>query len=1161
MPTEGRGSGEYYPRAAGAGTPALQRSEEFVSEVAENATPAPGVYKPSTSAPKCRTEPFTFVEGVNYLGKLFHEYFGETEEHPTNFLYFDKTCLPFLIPSAALSNKRDCMLNYIKNIMFLEMFHEQGKPFLNTIPVIGYTSITGKSDMDFLVRALGIFRATGAGQGGIGFVDSTIDTYLPEAIRGTNASEVKRAKEKLQTVLRTLPINPQRATVEQITFNEIFKIAHITETVFLIVFLDLYCRIQYIENQILTRARSMNLLQASRVVVSPSESTEEKRDARITLQRGTNDAEKEGDATYDKLKTDILNYLCTSVNILHEEPNHPVNANIGEEEYYKYNLNLQLPKYEFDDTRETIQTTARFQKKDFFRKTCELMKALFGFTFDGEDIDVPNLHFNNIRLDKTNSSIVFTTKKSKITEYFEDFRELDADGQRRSEPKSFTYVPKEYTISKFGKRLVTLSKTEGINITRFAAAFKPFILEAFGLESKEEARKMLQFYFKSWDNPYKKSELLLTSAESYLEKKEQRSGFLYLSKTITYTVGSAPARAHMYNIDLYTQYFSNKLIPRTIIPQLQESDVLYAKLAAYAYDLKAKETVQYKDRIAYYINIWNYKAPRRSLSDKPPREPLPNIRTLAVLKDTFLVGIHKDKYAFSPYDFMDSLGVENIRFYYEKPFGFDDILKTFGQRMEKIASTKEVRALEEEKAKKEASLQRKKAEITELKREIPTQEAKVLRIGKVQRSQNLGTKLESLQSKQDELEVELRNIGTELTRVRRGADKKIREREEKALVKKQDSLQEQIREVETKIDEAVERDNALEQAVKQQKLDNEEILNKLKAKLKVVENDVAFLEKNLPTVERKLGEAKEDAEKEIKNEFVEYVKAKPFKLIIAYRGTDFKGQEMRDLLTADILLSVGKEESDPRFTIVNRIRANMRIFYKLVREEVLKELPEILKELFKKNMRLVVYATGHSLGGTLAIVSTYASYKTALPEYMRGLVSPIILSVGFNSGMGPRIAEKMYNLPANSFRLYSSEGDAISLCARYFKSKFVNSKNIISTPCIHALSYEPQYIIMNHGMTNFLGITEFCKDAGIAEITEESIAGLRSEDSIQIYGKGVDTASPQRVADKDIPQKITISPAASYVEGERAKLERIPKSGGAYRTTRRNRVRNGTRKH
>jgi hypothetical protein len=102
---------------------------------------------------------------------------------------------------------------------------------------------------------------------------------------------------------------------------------------------------------------------------------------------------------------------------------------------------------------------------------------------------------------------------------------------------------------------------------------------------------------------------------------------------------------------------------------------------------------------------------------------------------------------------------------------------------------------------------------------------------------------------------------------------------------------------------------------------------------------------------------------------------------------------------------------------------------------------------------------------------------------------------------------------------------------------------------------------MNHGMSNFLGITEFCKDAGIAEITDESIASLRNEDSIQLYGKGVDTASPQRVADKDIPQKITISPAASYIEEERARLTRVPRSGGAYRTTRRNRVRNGTRNH
>lgn len=1153
MPTEGRRSGEYYPRATGAGTPAIQRSldiEEYTSEVIDATPPTVPSYVVASSAKQCSTEPFRFVKGENRLGTLFPELFGPTVKNPTNFLYFDKDCLPFLISSVAESNKRDSMLSYIKNIMFLELSHKPGEPFRNTIPVIGYTSITGKSDIDFLVRALGIFRATGTRQGGIGFVDSTIDTFLPEAITGTNPHEVKAAKEKLQTVLQTLPRIPERASLEQITFNEIFKIAHITETVFMIVFTDLYCRIQYIENQILTINRSVALLSASTTLLTAGSSAQERKEAKDTINRGTNPAEKEDDKTYKELQKNIKNYLCIPVKILHEEPLHPVNAHFESQEYYRYNLNLQLPKYEFDDTRETVQATARFENKEFFSKTCELMKALFGFTFEGEELTLPKLHFKNIRLDMTKSSIVFTTKKSKITEYFEDFRELDAEGQRRSAPKSYTYVPKDYGISKFGTQLVTLSKKEGITVTKYADSFKPFFLEALGIESVDEAKKMLKFYFKSWDNAYTKSELLLIHQMAYIEQTEKRSGFFGLRTTTTYTKESAPARAHVYNIDLYTQFFSNTLIPKTIIPQLQESDVIYAKLAAYAYDVVPKRTVQYKDRIAYYINIWQSRPTIRSISAP---QPSTNIRESATLIDTFKVGMQKDKYAFSPYDFMDSLGVENIRFYYEKPAGFKEAMQAFSQRRDTPSSSK-VKKLEAEKTTKEENIKKLRAEANEFKRKIQILEERVSKVGKVQ-SENLGSKISSLGEEQDELESELEKVEREV------AILTSKGKDTKALEKRKNQIEARLSEIDSEMDKALQNDKALNKGVKAEKHEKQEEIKQLKAKLKRAEDGIAFLESKVPIVERLIREAKEEAEEEIKNEFLDYVKANPFRLIIAYRGTDFKGQTQRDLFTADVLLSVGKEESDPRFTIVNRIRANMRIFYKLVRNEALNDVPESYKELFMKHMRLVVYATGHSLGGTLAIVSTYASYKTPLPEYMRGLVSPIILSVGFNSGMGPRITEKMYRLPANSFRIYTSEGDAISLCARYFKDNFVyNKKNIISTPCIHSLSYEPKYIIMNHGMTNFLGITEFCKDAGIAEITDESIAALRGYDKIIVYGKGVDTESPPRLTDKDIYQRIKIDLAGGWITRLRED-RREPRTGGSYRITRRNRVRNGTRKH
>lgn len=1154
-----------------------------------------------TGSTTCEREPFTFAE--QYI-------IGETLTTKPNLVVYKEDCINDSLKGA---NTRDILLSYIKNIIFLEYSHKSGKPYTNTIPVIGYSVKTSNTDEDFLYRAIKISLATsGKLTGYVGTYH--LQTVLNEKVRNLflNKEEQKKdeklrdprkvaaAVEKVERMHKQIEQVEGKASIvaaDNMTFQDLLQIAHSTDTLFLFILLDLICRIQYIvdslvfENDIPIVNTNVtifeNMQQKIRAIDMKSRKTPQEIEKKTEYEGRESVAAsqiryilfekhkklteqlypqlsfsyQQGRAlqTVRLLDSDTKDFLFKKFFLRWNLPRLLENASIHrdsaeEKNYFRHYIDFSILDFSFEESGESIQVGVKADPVySYIDKAILILKNVFHFSFRGEH---PNTrfkyrHFPNIEVlgRNENTRIVMHIQKNKVQQYFEVAEDLRRSQQLYSNTRNF---PAGITAKVYGLEFGTIG-SEGLSIATktsvalFTTNYQQFLSYLFGLSNFQELSTMIKMFVRDWANRLQTREMAMCTSESL-------------------DLEAIPQGTH--NLDLARTLYENQFIPKKKVPQLAESDVLFGILSMKAYDLKADKKIQYNAQEVHYIDIYKNEA------------------------KTELIDILKKPFDRS--DFIDSNNIENIRFYYALPKDFQRKIAEFKSAISTF-NVREVKLQMQAKKEQYSNFLKSKKEVETKKKEIQ-KEFEAVEHRKQQLRKEFEKKIQGIEKERQEIDNTLKELVSELAdkeEVKDDLEESIQKlgkngKASAAIKAKEQSLKKVLKEIESLEGQI---DKAWDVDPKKQKQDAE---TEFTSQLSKQDTKIGKLNERLTEVTGILEGLDENQGVRIKqeysalvskfdivNEVYTYLKENPFKLYIVYRGTDFGGQFERDLLTSDILLAVGRDESDPRFTIVNRITSNIHLFRSILMDTVKDLIGEKLLPLFEKENRLQLYATGHSLGGTLAIMSTYFSYRNPLPVGQQPYVANVILSIGFNSGFGPRITKKFAKLPINSFRVYRSWGDIISFCVRYAihtmegeHQEFKNKKNIINVPT--ASSHNIKNVIQNHGMSNFLGLEIISQQYGVNEVTQARIDNLGTS-NIVLYGKGEDLR-PQKIRvmvnDKGIfGRKITVEREVAnpdYREGNQV-LQRITISpapafrarqagGGGTRKQRRNNSRD-TRKH
>jgi hypothetical protein len=1177
-----------------------------------------------------------------------------TAEVLLNFVYFQESCLKNLVKG---NNKRNVLVSYIKNIIFLETFHTRGIDFENTVPVLGYGLLTNKSDYDFMYEALRVLIQEG-GRENIGMIEALIG-QLPRGAKlanfaayfgfeqGTGIAEKLANFSKHASIVLTqedVLVAQKLLGTESITFQQILSIAHSVESLMILILVDLYCRIEYIETHFIYKVDrdklrgTINQIKLNEVsnklahraegghfkgmnyipLLTPQEEYQLQKKSLMGRYpgRAMDSIVKNHDAKYKQLNTDSLNYYCMDLFLrppaYRFEKNAKVNVGGGLLDYYRYAIDFSKVSFEFDDSPrvDVFKTKINFPNKEYYTKALTILQEVFSFTFNEgvEPLDKTR-YYPSFRIHKSSEDIYLelSIQKSSITKYFDEY--IEPAMKMKSETiKSPNVIEVFKDPTQFGARIGTAGieieseadmEKRGYLVSKLKSFFKGptlailtslglFATKAFGLDNIDQVSELLKQFANDFKIRYKKDELLFNTIEPLLAQSKAtvenvsparrnarafhnalmrnlenanagpqallmlqagreviRSYLPSATKEIdVYTKKPLPesARPHYKNFDIVHDIFPNRYYPKTKVPQLLDSDVKFALLASAAYIPNMKrnsdghlevinkdllKVIRYKDTELHYLSIF---------TEQKSKDGLPT------LDESF-----QKQGIFNPRDFLDENGIENIRFYYELPKDFKDIVGQLATKYSTLeTSTRTLKQLATQIKTTEESLQKASTTQKKLKEEV---EQKVIR------QQNLRGELEEnekeyereLQKVQDKLRTELEErvvkLQEKIEELKSAKSKTTAEKELKKLTIKIEKLEKVIATVEgdrTRTNSLAEDTPSLKQLAeqideKEEKLKSIETYIRDRSKLlSIYSGKVKNLTKDLEIFQ---GNQKKEKVKIIKTEIQPLIEnlRNPFHLFIAYRGTEFDSQQIRDLMVADVLLAIGKDELDPRFTIVNRITSNINLFRRHIADKINREvlpvsLPNEIREYFMNKIRLQIYSTGHSLGGTLALMSTYYSYINPIPETLRQYVGNVILSVGFNAGAGVPITKKFQKLPENSFRIYRNHGDIISFCLKYYQNNFINKKNIINVPTIHSTKLEDT--IKNHGMTNFLGLELYAKLYGM-EITPEMINRITYEHPLIFYGKGKDP----RVPDEDIFQKVSLYPASRQIEADFTQAE------------------------
>jgi hypothetical protein len=1201
------------------------------------------------------------------------------DDHPFlfNLVYFKRSCLKDLVTG---TTNRNILVSYIKNIIFLEVFHKYGMPFHNTIPVVGYGLLTNKTDIDFMYGALQILIAEG-GRHRVGMIETLLKAIPSESkLKGlgdlfsylgfiSDAEKVVKPAKQIASHAKeifaeeNILLAKKYLGAESIRFQQILSIAHSVESLMILILVDLYSRIEYIETNFIyqehrNKLKEFNKKQSEAQVQenergsgllglegrgpssqNPLYTNEEQYNMQKAILEGKYDGAKglqdiqKQDSKYKQFNSDIMNYYCMDLFIKPPSFRFDFNSSYWSSTmqvpYYRYPIDFSKIKFDFTDARDSAEfkTKILFPNKTYYKKAIQILEEVFLFQFKSETAPVDKTRyfpsFKLHELGEENYYLELSIQKSNITQYFEEYIEplermqsetLKSPNaiQLQNDPEHFIArigtsgieVESEETLSKGGvkgqiinfllkdKRIAPLLFGQSVNMIE---SLGHFMVSAFGLQNLQELSDLVREYAQDFQIRYKKKEMVYVKYESLIEEKKQRvnnrsqarrnagafmnqltsmaveAGNLRTFATLgavrgvarqllpsatkeisVYTKKALPASAsNVYDSDIVHDVFNARYYPKTKVPYLLDADVKYALLATAAYIPNVKKLsngsfeeintdmiklIRYGEYELHYLPIFTKKRGENGLP---------------ILQERF--SKHE---IFQSRDFLDEEGIENIRFYYEYPNNFKQTIeKLIKEYTELETKEKTIKTIQIKLEIQEENLEKYKKYKEDL---LPKQQELIEEKEKLEKDiEHLEKKLDAVsQSIEEEVKRIKSTLHDELTE----QIQKIERALEKYKLENQERFQKKI----NKLEDTLKKSNNSHLAINELEESNSRLLNKSKALEKLTQQDKQLntkIEEKLERLDSILPKIKKyerlisirDSEIKKSKEELEYLKAKlkeqkvkilkgkllsikealkkPFHLFIAYRGTEFDTQQIRDLFVADVLLAIGKDEYDPRFTIVNRISSNINLFREHIAETILETftLPEYVKQYFKDEIRLQIYSTGHSLGGTLALMSTYYSYVNPIPMSLRKYVGNVILSIGFNPGAGIPIIQKFKKLPENSFRIYRNYGDIISFCFKRFQASFANARNIINVPCVNSTRLLD--LIQNHGMPNFLGIVLASQIYSI-NLTETMVNAVTNENPLILYGEGKDNK-----VQGPVYQKVSIYPASSFIEQDFQAIE------------------------